>query len=100
MKVFISQPMNGKTTDEILKERAKVVEAIKNMFPADDIEVLDSFFEDAPHEAAPLWFLGESIKLLGKADLVFFCPGWANARGCRVEHMCATEYGKDIYGYL
>lgn len=94
MKVFISQPMNGKTNSEILEAREKAEEHVKSLFPGEEIEVLDSFFENAPHEAAPLWFLGESIKLLALADLVVFCPGWVFARGCRIEHMCAKEYNK------
>lgn len=40
----------------------------------------------------PLWSLGESLKLMSRADLVVFAPDWEDARGCRIEYMCASEY--------
>lgn len=92
MKAFISQPMKDKTDAEILEVREKVSEHIKIMF-GEGTEILDSFFQSAPHDAAPLWFLGESLKLMSKADLVVFCYGWKYTRGCRIEHKCAELYG-------
>lgn len=62
-KLFISQPMKGKTNGEIEAERAKAVEEAKAVLN-DDVEVIDSFFKDAPVDARPLWFLGKSIELL------------------------------------
>lgn len=67
-KLFISQPMRGKTDEEILKER-KVLIADVYMKIHEEIEVIESFFEGAPADATPLWYLGESLKLLGTADL-------------------------------
>lgn len=62
-KLFISQPMKGKTNEEIEAERTKAVEEAKAVLN-DDVEVIDSFFKDAPVDARPLWFLGKSIELL------------------------------------
>ena len=93
MKLFISQPMRDKTDDEIKEERKRIIETVKKIFPTEKVEVIDSFFEGAPHDATPLWFLGESIKLLGQADFVYFAKGWEKYRGCRLEHQCAEEYG-------
>lgn len=90
-KLFISQPMNGKTNEQILEERQKAISSFD-----DEIEVIDSFFKDAPHDATPLWYLGESIKLLGDADVVYFCKDWEKYRGCTIEHECAVRYGKEI----
>ena len=56
-------------------------------------EHIESFFQNAPAEARPLWFLGKSLELLATADVAYFAPGWEDARGCRVEHTCAVEYG-------
>lgn len=95
MKLFISQPMRGRTDAEILAERNAAIEAVKKKF-GDDVEPIDSFFETAPHEAKPLWFLSKSIELLAEADAVYFCDGWESARGCRIEHMCAVAYGLNI----
>jgi len=91
-KLFISQPMNGKTDDEILAERSNAIQAAKDSVN-DEIEVIDSFFQDAPADATPLWYLGESLKLLATADVAYFAPGWDKARGCKIENTCAKEYG-------
>jgi len=72
MKVFISQPMKDKTDEQIKAERNKAIEAIKAMYPSKEIEILDSFFEGAPHDAKPLWFLGKSFEILSNADLAYF----------------------------
>ncbi len=94
-KIFISQPMRGKTDDEIIAERKKAITVAKDILK-DDVEVIDSFFQNAPAEANPLWFLGKSLELLSNADLVYFCDGWQDYRGCRIEHECAEEYGIKI----
>lgn len=93
-KLFISQPMNGLSNEAIETRRNEIIEAVKEDYG--DIEVIDSFFKDAPHDAKPLWFLGESLKKLSEADIVFFEDGWEEARGCQIEHRCACAYGLTI----
>lgn len=99
MRVFISQPMNGKTDEEILRERDEAIKEIKKNI-SDDIEVIDSFFQSAPFDARPLYFLGKSLELLSTADIAYFCRGWDLARGCRIEHQCCLEYGIKIFKTL
>lgn len=94
MKLFISQPMKGKTDEQILEERNKAAGLF--ILEGENIEVIDSFFKDAPAQAAPLWYIGESIKLLGEADVVYFCKDWQKYNGCTIEHECAVRYGKTI----
>ena len=53
----------------------------------------NSFFQSAPADANPLWFLGKSLELLAGADIAYFTKDWEEARGCRIEHTCALEYG-------
>ena len=91
-KLFISQPMKDKTDDEILVERRNAIQAAKDSLK-DEMEVIDSFFQGAPADAKPLWYLGESLKLLSTADVAYFAPGWEKARGCKIENTCAKEYG-------
>lgn len=95
VKAFISQPMRDKSNEEIEAERAAAVARIKEIC-GDDVEVIDSFFKDAPHDAKPLWFLGKSLELLSTADVAWFCKGWENYRGCRIENQCAIEYGINV----
>lgn len=91
-KLFISQPMNGKTDKEILTVRADAIQAARDSVE-EDVEVIDSFFQSAPADARPMWFLGKSLELLSTADIAYFAPGWNKARGCRIENLCAEEYG-------
>lgn len=94
MKVFISQPMNGKTDNEIKVVRAEITEKLRKRYGTQEpVEVINSFFEDAPHDAKPLWFLGKSLEMLSTADVAYFAKGWDEARGCTIEHDCAIKYG-------
>ena len=94
-KLFISQPMRGKTHEEILAERKKAIESAERNL-GEPVEVIDSFFQNAPADASPLWFLGKSLELLSTADIAYFAKGWEDARGCRIENQCAIEYGIEV----
>ena len=98
LRVFISQPMNGKTNEEIAKEREELTEFAKTKLGS-DIEIIDSFFKDAPHDAKPLWFLGKSFELLSTADACIFADGYEKARGCVMEHKACENYGIGAYEY-
>lgn len=95
MKIFISQPMRGKTDTEILAERERAIKAAKAKWG--DVEALESFFQGAPAEAKPLWFLGESLKVMADADAVIVCKGWSDARGCKVEIAAADAYKLPVF---
>ena len=97
-KIFISQPMRNKTDEEILIERENAIKFVKEKY-GDDIQVIDSFFQSAPVDAKPLWFLGKSLELLSSADIAVFCKNWQEARGCKIEHECAVKYGIDVIEY-
>ena len=94
-KLFISQPMRGKTDEEILAERKKAIESAERNL-GEPVEVIDSFFQNAPADARPLWLLGKSLELLSTADIAYFAKGWEDARGCRIENQCAIEYGIEV----
>ena len=93
-KLFSSQPMKGKTDEEILAVREKAIKAAEKLI-GEPVEVIDSFFRSAPVDAKPLWFLGKSLELLSTADVAYFAPGWNDFRGCKIEHTCAVEYNID-----
>ena len=96
-KLFISQPMKDKTNEEIKTERERIIKEVTDKFG--EVEVIDSFFENAPHDARPLWFLGKSLELLSTADVAYFAKDWEKYRGCKIEHTCAIEYGIDVMEY-
>lgn len=88
--LFISQPMRGKTPEEITAERERLIDQAAKLFP-DEIVVLDTYYKD--FDGNRVQFLGRSIGDLGKADLVIFAPGWEDFTGCRCEHAVCQEYG-------
>lgn len=97
MKVFISQPMNGLTDDEILIERNRAIFAIKAQF-GNNVEILPSYFEDYTPDSGNigLKYLAKSLEILADADGVYFCEGWENSRGCKIEYQCAKYYYLNI----
>ena len=97
MKVFISQPMNGRTAADIQTEREEIKGRIREEF-GEDVEFIESYFKDYnPTDGSiPIKYLSKSIEALADADLVYFAEGWDKARGCRIENEIAIEYGLDV----
>lgn len=95
-KVFISQSMRDKTPEEIEAVRESAIQTIEELI-GEEIEVIDSYFKDDYAKTNnPLLCLGKSIQLLSEADIAYFVKGWDNARGCKIEYLCAVEYGIDV----
>lgn len=93
MKIMISQPMRGKTNEQIRKEREDLIKELENQ----GYEVVDTVLENAPaDEDTAIYCLSQSIRYIGKVDAVVFMKGWENARGCRIEYEVAKNYGKFI----
>lgn len=94
MKIMISQPMKGKTNEQIRNERAALVKRLQE----EGHEVVDTVFEDAPaYEDVSIYCLSQSIRYIGKVDALYFMKGWEKARGCKIEHEVAVQYGKKVY---
>ena len=96
MKLFISQPMRGLTDEQILKAREEIRIRVEKEI-GEKIELIDSFLKDfVPNGNTPISYLGKSISLLAKADIVYFGGDWITARGCKIEHEIAVQYGLKI----
>lgn len=97
-KAMLSQPMAGKTPDEIVEVRDKAVKHLEGL----GYEVLDTYFPNdfngLPMDILnkPLSFLGQSLMYMFYCDAVYFCKGWDKARGCRIEHDAAVAYGLEV----
>jgi hypothetical protein len=90
-RVFISQPMRGKTNAQILIERERAINCARRHFGDNAVEVIDTFFKD--FDGNRLEFLGKSImEGLAKADAAVFIGDWQNYDGCRCEHFIAAQY--------
>ena len=94
MKIMISQPMRGKTQDQIITERAELIKKLEE----EGHEVIDTIFSSKVPENsdAGIYFLAKSIEAMAAVDAVVFMSGWNEARGCIIEHQVATAYNKFI----
>ena len=87
---MISQPMAGKTEQQIREERAKLVAYLTEK----GYEVVDTVLPDyIEGKSIPLKYLAKSIGYIADVDCVYFMSGWIAARGCRIEHQCCVDYG-------
>ena len=93
MKIMISQPMNGKTNEQIREERAELVEKLEKL----GNEVVDTIISDFDDNTDPILYLAKSIEFIADVDGVVFMSGWEKARGCKIEHDVAVNYGKKVF---
>ncbi len=102
MKAMISQPMNGLTDEEIFETRNKAIMWLsKNRFDLVDTLCryrwfLENLLLTNHVKNEPLYYLSLSLGQMSQCDAVYFCKGWENYRGCRIEHEAAEVYGLKI----
>lgn len=102
MKAMLSQPMAGKTEEEIIATRERAIAVLKER----GYEIINTLFTDEWYskesmkergvENIPLCFLAKSLENMSLCHAAYFCKGWENARGCRLEHEAAKAYGMTI----
>lgn len=98
-KAMISQPMGGLSEEKI----ARVREEAEIKLEERGYEVVDTMFRFSDEYLKKkgvtnlsLHYLAVSLMSMATCDLVYFCKGWENARGCVIEHEAAEKYGLDI----
>lgn len=101
-KAMISQPMSGLTDEQIEETRNRAITYLESR----GYEVVDTLFTDEWYSPKymekrgvkniPLCFLAKSIENMCLCDAVYFCRGWENARGCKIEHTAALDYGIEM----
>lgn len=91
MKIFLSQPMRGKTHEEILSSIREVQEFLTKYLDSTNVEIIESYSPSNKNKE-PLVALGDSIKMLAQADLAVFLNDWNQYRGCIIEHHAAKIY--------
>lgn len=102
LKAMLSQPMADKTHEEIVETRERAIHALKER----GYEIVNTLFTDEWYgkeamEARgvvqiPLRFLAKSLENMSLCHAAYFCKGWEQARGCRIEHEAAKAYGLKI----
>lgn len=101
-KAMISQPMAGKTDEQIAATRERATASLQAM----GYEVVNTLFTDewCGNEAmrergvvqVPLCYLAKSLENMSLCHAAYFCKGWEKARGCRIEHDAAVAYGLEV----
>lgn len=106
MKIFISQPMTGRTEDEIVTERKWAIKTAKEKYGR-DIDIIDSYIDNEYRVSFErdfskiianfdVYWLGMAIGYLAEADALIMVGDWENSRGCKIEKMVAETYGIEI----
>ena len=101
-KAMLSQPMAGKTDQEIIVTRERAVqELMKRGYQVVNTLFTDEWYSKEAMEKRgvvqiPLCFLAKSLESMSLCHAAYFCKGWEQARGCRIEHEAAVAYGLDI----
>ncbi len=94
--------MNGLTDEQIDETRNRFFEfACKEKF-----DVVNTFFTGGFNSPSsmksrgiiqiPVYFLAKSLEYMSECSTVYFAKGWENARGCKIEHEIALQYGLEI----
>ena len=102
MKAMLAQPMAGKTQDEIVATREKAIAALEEK----GYEIVNTLFTDEWYSKdsmtergvvqIPLCFMAKSLENMSLCHAAYFCKGWENARGCKLEHEAAKAYGVEV----
>ena len=102
MKAMLSQPMNGKTEEEIIATRERAIATLESRgYKIVNTLFTDEWYSPDSCEARgvvnrPMMFLAKSLENMSLCHAAYFCKGWENARGCKLEHAVAEAYGVDI----
>lgn len=97
--VFISQPMAGKTSEEIQEERWQEHRIAEKLFPDEELVFMRGIIKREPPYGCTnvdMWYLGQAILCMAEADVAMFTKGWEKARECKIEHEVAIAYGLDV----
>ena len=101
-KAMLSQPMAGKTKEEIESARKHAIAYLESK----GYEVVNTLFTDEWYSDenmakrgvvnVPICFLAKSLENMSLCDVAYFCDGWEYARGCRIEHQVANAYHVEV----
>ena len=99
---MLSQPMAGKSERGIIETRERAIAALMEK----GYEIVNTLFTDEWYSKEamerrgvvqiPLCFLAKSLENMSLCHAAYFCKGWENARGCKIEHDAAVAYGLEI----
>ena len=101
-KAMLSQPMAGKTNEEIVATREKAIKFLES----NGYEIVNTLFTGEWYSQEkmtergvvqiPLCFLAKSLENMSLCHVAYFCKGWEKTRGCKIEHDAAVAYGLEV----
>lgn len=101
-KIMISQPMAGLTDEQIIDARNRFLQFAEK----ENLEVINTLFQDEWYSNGamaergvvqiPLCFLAKSLESMSLCHKIYFAKGWERARGCKIEHEAAKQYGLEL----
>ena len=101
-KAMISQPMAGKTDEQIKQDRERAIAELERQ----GYEVINTLFTDEWYSQdsmekrgvvqIPLCFLAKSLENMANCHAAYFVKGYEDARGCKIEHDAAKAYGLTV----
>lgn len=101
-KAQLLRLMVDELCDNIVATRDLAVAKLRQM----GYEVVNTLFTDEWYSdeamkergvvQVPLCFLAKSLENMSLCHAAYFCKGWEDARGCKIEHDAATAYGLEV----
>ena len=101
-KAMLSQPMAGKSDEEIIATRERAIKALEEK----GYKIVNTLFTDEWYNneqmvargvvQIPLCFLAKSLENMSLCHAAYFCKDWEKTRGCKLEHEAAVAYGLEI----
>lgn len=101
-KAMLSQPMAGKSDEEIVATRERTIKVLEEK----GYEIVNTLFADDWYKKEqmeergvvqiPLCFLAKSLENMSLCHVAYFCKGWEKTRGCKIEHEAAIAYGLEV----
>lgn len=104
MKIFVSQPMQGLSEEQIEAVYQEAARDIRSrMKPDVPVEILSTRKYELPYELRKgrnerLCYWSHALQVLSMADAIYLCPGWQKAAGCTVEVNAARLCGIPVIG--
>lgn len=99
MRIYISIPISGLPIEQ---QQAKAREIAKRLRELGHEPVNPFDTPEAPKGLSDkeryAYYMGEDLKRLLTCDAIFFCEGWYESKGCRLEADVAIMYKLQEYG--
>lgn len=97
-KLFVSVPMKGRTEGEI-KASIQKMKKIAEIYEGEELKLIDGYVGSTPPKDSKeaVWYLGESLKKLARADVFMGVCESYDWDGCCIERETAEKYGIKAY---